>query len=182
MKTIDLKCAICDCIFSKELREYNRRIKLGKSEFYCSLNCSGKREDNIYRFKEVSKPYRFKGGENKITTERGNLLRSMKEFSRRIRRRKHFEFEIDAEILLNIWEKQNGICPYTKVKLVLPFTPEYDSVNKNYKASIDRIDSAKPYSVENVQFVSISLNHLKSDMSENELFEFFELIKKDLVV
>lgn len=182
MKTIDLKCIICNCTFTKEFREYKRRIKLGKSKFYCSLTCSGKREDNIHILKRIGKSYRFKGGENKIISERGKLLRSMKEFSRRIRRRKHFEFEIAAETLLDIWEKQNGICPYTKVKLALPFTQEYELANKNYKASIDRIDSSKPYSDQNVQFVSISLNHLKSDMNEDELFEFFELIKKDLAI
>ena len=181
MKTIKIKCAYCNSEFDKLQNEYNRQVKNGRKKFYCNISHSKLIVENIEMIKKFGVNTYFKGGENKITTERGNLLRSMKEFSRRIRRRKHFEFEVEAEALLNIWNKQSGICPYTKVKLVLPFTPEYDSVNKNYKASIDRIDSAKPYSVENVQFVSISLNQLKGDMTETELFEFFELIKKDLV-
>jgi hypothetical protein len=128
--------------------------------------------------KEHSAPYYFKGGENRILTKEGRLLKSMKEFCRRIRRRKHFDKEILPEELLTIWENQNGKCIYTGVSLVLPFSNRYSKVTKNYKASIDRIDSTKPYAIDNVQFVSITINNLKSDMPEADVNEFLSIISK----
>jgi len=174
---IECTCSICGNNFEKPQNEYNRKVRLGKTNFYCSLSCSGKRNNNLIMIAEHSIPYHFKGGENRILTKEGRLLKSMKEFCRRIRRRKHFDKEILPEELLTIWENQNGKCIYTDVSLVLPFTPNYSKVTKNYKASIDRIDSTKPYMVDNVQFVSITINNLKSDMSKTDITQFFNIIK-----
>ncbi len=41
MKTIPLKCAHCEKEFNKYIGEYNRQIKKGNSNFYCSFACSG---------------------------------------------------------------------------------------------------------------------------------------------
>ena len=40
MSYITLKCKGCNCSFEKPLKEYNRRIKNGKLNFYCSQKCS----------------------------------------------------------------------------------------------------------------------------------------------
>ena len=180
MKTIKLKCSNCGLEFEKELKEYKRQIKNGRHKFYCTLSCSKKTEENktiLEKALEIN-PKKFIGGENKILSEEGKILRAMKEFTRRIRRRKKFEYEINPNDLFKIWIEQEGKCPYTKVSLVLPFNENYDLVSKNYKASLDRKNSRKPYSIDNVQFVSISVNFLKNDMSDNEIIEFFELLKK----
>jgi hypothetical protein len=180
MKKIQLNCSICGNSFEKELKEYKRRTKLGKTSFYCGLQCSGKRTDNKKLLIDIGKQHQFKGGENKILTYDGFILAAMKEFNRRIRRRHHFSKEIGPDILVEIWKNQNGKCVYTNVDLVLPNSNEYKATNKNYKASIDRIDSSKPYSLENIQFVSLTVNNLKSDMIDSELHEFFNIIKNKL--
>ena len=110
MKTKLLICSTCGNSFEKPLNEYNRKIKLGKKDFFCNLHCAGKRSQNVEMILNVGKSYYFKGGENKIKTETGKLIQAMKEFTRRIRRRKQFEKEISPEDLLEIWNNQNGKC------------------------------------------------------------------------
>jgi len=177
MKTIRLKCNTCNESFDKPINEYNRRVKLGKTKHYCSLSCFGKSKKNLDRIVEVGKSYYFKGGENKLITDKQLLLSSMKEFTRRIRRRKsNFISEVLPDTLSIIWNNQNGKCVYTGVDLVLPHDSNYKLVSNNFKASIDRIDSSKPYSIDNIQFTSLTVNLAKSTMSNSELLEFFEII------
>lgn len=180
MKTIKLKCSNCGLEFEKEFKEYKRQIKNNRSKFYCTLSCSKKTEENNLILKKALDvhPKKFVGGENQILSEEGKCLQAMKEFTRRIRRRKKFESEISPNELYEVWIKQKGKCPYTKVSLILPFNENYNFVSKNYKASLDRINSTKPYSIDNVQFVSISVNFLKNDMNDEEVDEFFQLLKK----
>lgn len=179
MKTIKVKCKCCDNLFDKPKNEYNRRIKLGKTDFYCSLVCSGNSNENVERLKSIAKPHLFKGGENKFTTEAQRIKSSMREFAKRVRARKSkFVEELDLDKLIEIWNYQNGKCKFTNVDLVLQHQPEYKTISNNYKASIDRIDSTKPYTIDNIQFISLTANNLKSNMLENEVFEFFDIITK----
>jgi hypothetical protein len=177
MKTKLLVCSTCGNSFEKPLNEYNRKIKLGKKDFFCSLHCAGKRSQNVEMILDIGKSYYFKGGENKITTQTGKVMQAMKEFSRRIRRRKQFEKEISPEDLFEIWNKQKGRCAHTNVQLVLPFSSMYNDVNNNFKASIDRINPQLPYSVDNIQFTSISVNYLKNNMTELDINEFFTIVR-----
>lgn len=39
MKTIELKCTECEKIFNKNIYQYNKDVKRGKSIFLCSKNC-----------------------------------------------------------------------------------------------------------------------------------------------
>lgn len=41
MKVINLVCINCSISFTKEIKEYNRKIKQGKLNFYCSKACYG---------------------------------------------------------------------------------------------------------------------------------------------
>lgn len=171
---------MCGKEFSKPKNEYNRRIKLGKTKLFCSLKCSANRPENVENIKKFltySKLNYFKGGENKLLTDEEILLSGLKEFSRRIRRRKKFLEEISPIDLLSIWKAQNGKCAITAVNLILPNDISYTKVSNNYKASIDRIDSSKPYVLENIQFLSVTMNLLKADMKEKDVKDFITIIK-----
>ena len=82
------------------------------------------------------------------------------------------EFDLDLPYLKELWESQNGKCAVTGVALELK-----DSYNKNYQASIDRIDSSKGYIKGNIRFTSVSVNWLKSNLDDNHLMEFFQICK-----
>lgn len=49
----------------------------------------------------------------------------------------------------------------------------------NYLASLDRIDSSKGYTKDNVQWTSVSINHAKNGMSHSQMVEFIKLIKNN---
>ncbi|WP_414624649.1 hypothetical protein [Calothrix sp. CCY 0018] len=84
------------------------------------------------------------------------------------------ECNITLEYLKQLWEKQNGRCPYTGWKLDnLETTSDWESNILHPKtASLDRIDSCKGYVFENVQFVSVMANYAKRDFLEAELLRF----------
>lgn len=69
-----------------------------------------------------------------------------------------------------LWEEQEGKCAVTKVDLKLE-----NSYNKNYQASLDRIDSSKGYIKGNVRYISVSVNWLKNNLDDNHLREFIQI-------
>lgn len=86
--------------------------------------------------------------------------------------------------LKQVWEKQRGTCPYTAIKLKL-FThskSKYGGTGMKSDiryASLDRIDSSKPYQVGNVQFVAWPINYAKSDVSDKQMKRFIKLIRQN---
>lgn len=71
--------------------------------------------------------------------------------------------------LKEVWEKQNGVCPYTGLDLVLPDSTAGWKEGPNIRnASLDRRDSSKGYIEGNVQFVAIPINLAKSVFSADE--------------
>jgi hypothetical protein len=178
MKTINCKCNTCGNTFEKELKEYNRQIRNGRDKFYCGLKCTANRIENKEMIKRLGTSFHFKGGENKFTTEEQKIKSSMRDFAKRVRARKaKFVEELDLDRLIEIWNSQNGKCKFTNVDLVLQHQPEYKIISNNYKASIDRIDSSKPYTIDNIQFISYTSNSLKSNMTDEEVKEFFNIIR-----
>lgn len=186
MSKITLVCGTCNKNFEYAKNEYNRQTKKGRSIFYCSLSCAGKQPKNIEHLKRNFAKYStpFKGGENKLVSKEEFIHSSMNDFLRRIKRRqkanpiKYSYSDLTVEYLIDLWNNQEGKCAYTKADLVLPSYKEYKLTNHNYKASLDRINSNSGYVIGNVQFVSFTVNNLKSNMSEEDVFEFIKLIKQ----
>ena len=48
-------------------------------------------------------------------------------------------------------------------------------------ASVDRIDSSKPYSIDNIEFVSVGINYLKNRFKKSEVIEFLNIISHNLM-
>lgn len=42
MKETELICSYCGKKFNKDIKEYNRQVKKGRKEFFCSLSCGAK--------------------------------------------------------------------------------------------------------------------------------------------
>jgi len=66
------------------------------------------------------------------------------------------------------------LCVYSKVQLIHP-TPGSNS--HLYTASVDRIDSSLGYVKGNVQFISIAMNHMKANMSDEDMFKLLAILK-----
>ncbi len=83
--------------------------------------------------------------------------------------------ELDVKYLKELWESQNGICPYTGIKMLLPETTS-QMFRSPKKASLDRIDSSKEYTRGNVEFVCQAINLAKNSFTREEMKEFISEI------
>ena len=167
-KTIELTCDTCGKQFHKRKAEHNRCLKRGLKRSFCSRSCSGKATiDNI--------PPESKVWDHLVANNKADEYSPFRWHYRNAKRRKR-EFDITLKFLKELWEKQDGKCPYTGWKLKqmkdtshknqLPKTPD--------RASLDRIDSSKGYVKGNVQFVSYMAQNAKNEFSDKELLDFFE--------
>lgn len=90
--------------------------------------------------------------------------------------------EITLEDLFELYEKQDGKCMYSGVRMTHNKMPsgkvkDYRSETTNpYNISVDRIDSTKDYTKENIQMVAVSVNHMKWNLTEENFLEMCELI------
>ncbi|OKH44021.1 hypothetical protein NIES2101_29200 [Calothrix sp. HK-06] len=161
----------CSKKFGKKLAEIKRSQKLGRPHF-CSKACFGK-------LKGLSN---FGDKANKDTSYLRDLIRtdvfSPFRFHLKVMRKsaKHRNQECSVTLsdLKVLWEKQNGICPYTGWSFInLPSTTECESTPLTInRASVDRIDSAKGYTLGNIQFVAVIANFAKNAFEEEELINF----------
>lgn len=123
--------------------------KCGKfcTKKYCSDRCNPNKQDDLSQF-------------------RTHLRRAKKRA-----RKKGIKFSITAEDLKYIYEKQQGICPYTGWQF---------SSKRERRPSLDRIDPSKGYVPGNVQFVSLIAQFAKGDFSEETLIRFCEDVYKNI--
>ena len=87
--------------------------------------------------------------------------------SRRVRE-KNLELDFEASYLEELYRIQKGLCAYTKEKLEI-------ASGRHNTLSVDRIDSSKGYTKDNVCLTTWRVNNCKQDLS---LFDFVELCKK----
>ena len=159
-------CKNCGIEFEKPLTEIRRNEKLNRPNF-CTRTCVGKH--NIKNF-----------GDKRIDISKFGYKRKGDEYTkfkyhfRNIKTRNQV-IDITIDDLKEKWEKQNGICEFSGVNLILS---TYSKINKNpiYTASLDRIDSSKGYIKGNIRWVSRAINWMKNDMSDDMVNELIELI------
>jgi Zn-finger protein len=102
---------------------------------------------------------------NTKTNQLRRMLRSAKERSLE----KNMSFDLDLEFLESL--SNINICPAFKTKLEWEYIPERHSTHKNKdnRPSLDRIDSSKAYTKDNVKIISWRANKLKNESSIEEL-------------
>ena len=167
MKTQVVVCEECGNSFSKETREITRSKNLGRKQ-YCSRSCAGKSVHNVSRLINMERKT-----EQLIPGNRKDEYTGFRQHLQRIKYRDK-NCVLTLKDLKEVFDLQNGICSYSKVKL--QFTSKKGN-NRLYTISIDRKDSSIGYTKENIQFISIAMNHLKNDMTEAEMQEILEILK-----
>ena len=89
-------------------------------------------------------------------------------------RSKDLEFNINAEDIKNLYEQNNGLCALSGIKMTTDTYMTNDderSINK-YNMSIDRIDSNKGYTIDNIQLICTVINIMKTDLPNDEFIEY----------
>lgn len=87
----------------------------------------------------------------------------------------NLEFNVTIDELWCKYLEQGGFCALTK--LPIHFCPRRQQKNgKEQTASLDRKDSNKGYTIENVQWVHKKINKMKNDLSESEFVQMCNLV------
>ena len=163
-------CHECAKEFEKETRYVKSAEKKGRKHF-CSLACVG--TVNLQRGKEKIDKWN-NGEENKklLQSISGNRRDEYTGFRNLLSscRKRNKNCNLDLPYLKELWEKQEGKCVITGVNLVLK-----TNYNRNFQASLDRIDNSEGYVKGNVRYISVSVNWLKNDLNDDHLREFIQI-------
>lgn len=174
MKTVTLLCDICNNKFEKRKGEYNRRIRLGKTQFYCSLSCAAQRPENIDHLQKVKSDFPIWELENPSQEDEYSAFRpTLKMLKDRCSRKNGKELTLTLEYMKKLWDQQNGECPFTKFKLELrTYKAQSDKKLSIRSASLDRIDNNLGYIEGNVRWVSVMFNYARNTFSDQDVIEF----------
>ena len=87
-------------------------------------------------------------------------------------KRKNWFCDITLNDLKELWDKQNGLCAISNI----PMTYAFNSGRVPTNVSVDRIDSNKSYTKNNIQLVCMAVNQMKSDLDMITFYRFCEAI------
>lgn len=85
-------------------------------------------------------------------------------------RQKNLDYDIDGEFIKDLFNKQNGRCAYTNQLISLERNDTIEFF------SIDRIDSKRGYTKDNVVLVTQLVNRMKLDLSVDSFLETIKII------
>lgn len=170
MKEIILICECCHKSFTRNRLYRNKRT-------FCSNSCSA-----IFNNKNRGSDW-YKCNSNISGLEANNRKDEYSSFKYYLTKCKtrtkrcNENTDIDIKYLKKLWENQNGICPYTGVRMILPeSTNHHQFIHSLKKASLDRIDSSKGYVKGNVEFVCVFINLAKNSYPKEEVLGFLKEI------
>lgn len=85
---------------------------------------------------------------------------------------RNINFSIKIEDVYNLFIKQNKKCALSNIDL------HFETFGQKHIVSIDRIDSSKGYTLDNVQLIHKDLNFMKQRFSQEYFIEMCELVAK----
>lgn len=124
---------------------------LSEKKQYCSLEC-------------------------KATTHKTDYYCYLRDIPKRAEKKK-LEFDLTEEFIKDLLEvKQNNKCAITGCPIKVKSKNKESFLYET--ASLDRIDSSKGYTKDNVNWVMLGINYMKIDCSVEELIKTLDLIKE----
>lgn len=171
MKTTTLVCNHCGKSFDKLTKEVSRQRKVHgvETRFFCSRSCSG--QGNKMNFGR----YYGTGGAHLLM--RGKKIDEYSPFRQFLRSAKNRQSDVDIDLqyLKELWQIQNGICAITGLKMSLS-----RGGDPTRQASLDRINSAKGYVKDNVQYVVLPVNLAKCNFPDELIRKWVDDIKTNV--
>lgn len=172
-----IKCDFCGKEFERPQSEILRSLKFNRKS-YCCRECAI--SGALKTKSELPQRERTKAEIEHLHKICHNLRDEYTPFRYTLRSvlRRFKEVDVTLEDLKELWESQNGICPYTGIELVLPENGNLKTIDFFHRASLDRIDSSKGYVKGNIQFISTPINYLKAEQKDEDVKKFLKLISE----
>jgi hypothetical protein len=165
MYTADIKtCSRC-----KEYKpfEYFPKTKTNKDGYSYLCKICNKSSNREYRLRNSEKYY---ANQKKVRSELKGFMSQLLHGAKTRASKKGFDFDIDAEFLTEMLTDSGYKCAVTGIEMNL-FSSGRKKANP-FKCSLDRIDSSKGYTKDNVRFVCWAVNQMKADRTDEE-FKFW---------
>ena len=156
---------ICKVCSAEKTLDYFSRTNLHRKLPYMSWCTECKKCEQERKKKERRKGAQTKGLEYNITSLFKHIQRRAKLYS--------MELTIDVPFLVELFENQKGICPYTG----LPMSFE---IHNYQRLSLDRINSDLGYTKENIVWCCWIANNMKQDMNPHEFKSWIADLQKTL--
>lgn len=151
---IPMSKTCAQCFVEKSLNDFNRVPKSNRKDGrsrYCKT-CTSER----------TKGYRAQSPRTRFTVSMNT--------ARTTARRKSLAFELSIEGLIGVWEKQKGLCFYSGVPM------KYSGDGTPESVSLERVDSNKGYTPDNVVLCCTIVNRMKSDLPHSEFLRWCKAI------
>lgn len=152
----------CECGIEKEISSSNFLRESGTTKcIFCGKG--SKKSHNNKSFKEISGLYW------------SHLKSSAKQRS--------IEFNITIEEAWDLFIKQNKRCKLSNLEINMGFWDVLKSGRNKFikgTASLDRIDSSRPYSKSNCQWVHKDVNWIKNNLNQEYFIHLCNLISKNM--
>ena len=169
-----MSCKECEEKFDLLLKSFKRELKKGRepSHFFCSRSCA-----TSWKNKNLPKSQRWLESNRRKMI--GNDHSKQGEFTwylKQVRKREP-RHQLSEEFLQDLWNEQCGKCAASGIEM-----EKRHNSNKHkhhlWTASLDRKDSEKGYTRDNVQFLAYGLNLAKNTFTDSDLWEFLNMIKR----
>jgi|19_taG_2_1085344.scaffolds.fasta_scaffold03178_10 hypothetical protein len=143
--------------YNEYYKEYRKKHKKKISK-----QAKNRRLKNADKNSEWNKEYRASSPRTWLSKRLSNAKITRTRYGKTTTREKN----IDIDFLVELWKKQNGLCSITKYPMI-------HGPNSLFSASIDRINSDKGYTKDNVQLVCQAINFAKNKFSNEDMIEFW---------
>jgi hypothetical protein len=156
--TDGLQASCKDCqkkrnsIYNKKHKSYF--IKKGKEKY--KKNLLENPQYNKNRYIDNKEAY-LKRKDTSYRSVRGRVY-SLLESAKCRSKKKNLKIDIDLDFLLEMYEKQNGRCCLTDIEFKLERNKNKERFYTPYAPSLDKIDSSKGYTRDNVRLVLVIVN------------------------
>jgi|SRR5882724_7468475 len=162
---IELICDQCKQSYNITISERASQLK----KFKCQFNsCSNK----------CRIIYLNANGLNRGTKRQINKFSPFQKLFYIIKNNKH-QFDLTVQDIFDAWQIQQGKCAVTGLLMSLPTHPKDKTPTTPNWASVDRIDSSKPYTKSNVQMVCLSVNLAKNDFTDGQIRQFIKQLREN---
>ena len=118
----------------------------------------------------------YRKGYSNYNLKKETRLRRFIHDGKRKSEKKGWHFDLTVEFLQKLFDRQNGKCPLTGYQMDIEGSRDKDK--KPRSASLDRIDTEKGYTKDNVHFVTLQANYMKNVLSIEQLVKWCKAVIK----
>ena len=174
---VKLTCETCRKEFYRKTSEAQRNAERGMRTF-CSRACRGKKlvEDVPFE-RRVNVSNLPKKTLDEFSPFRPHL-KTIKSHAKKIKA----QVLIDVDDLKRQWDKQGGICPLTGWAMTNYISTRDLPKRTPNRASLDRIDSSKHYTIDNIRFICMMAQFAKNNFEDSDVLYFCESVVNNQAV